>query len=111
MFALSKKRMLVNDSLKLCFYRKPIEKVESISFLGITLYETLPGNITFLHCYKKLGAGILFKPKSYLNSNNLINIFHSLAVSTALRLGITEMKHLFKILKTYASRFKKYHQQ
>ena len=29
MFASIKKRILVNDSLKLCFYRKPIEKVES----------------------------------------------------------------------------------
>ena len=39
MFASIKKRILVNDSLKLCFYRKPIEKVESILFLGIILHE------------------------------------------------------------------------
>ena len=41
MFASSKKRILVNDSLKLCFYRKPSKRVESILFLGIVLHETL----------------------------------------------------------------------
>ena len=58
MFASNKKRILVNDSSKLGFYRKPIERVESISFLGIKLYNTkfYYGNLTFLHCYKKLGA-------------------------------------------------------
>ena len=41
MFASSKKRILVNDSLKLCFYKRPIKRVESISFLGIILHKTL----------------------------------------------------------------------
>ena len=40
-FASSKKRILVDDSLKLCFYKNPIKRVESISFLGIILHETL----------------------------------------------------------------------
>ena len=41
MFTSRKKRILVNDSLKLCFYKNPIKRVESISFLGIILHEAL----------------------------------------------------------------------
>ena len=52
MFVSNIQKMLVNDSLKLCFYRKSIKRVESISFLGIILHE----NLTYLHYYKELGA-------------------------------------------------------
>ena len=58
MFASSKKIILANDSLKLCFYRKPIERVENVLFLSIISYYTklYHGNLTFLHCYIKLAA-------------------------------------------------------
>ena len=56
MFTLRKKRLPVNDSLKLCFYKNPIKRVESIPFLGIILHEALSWKLTFLHYYKKLGA-------------------------------------------------------
>ena len=58
MFASRKKRILVNDSLKLFFYKNPIKRFESIPFLGIILYYTklYHGNLTFLHYCKKKGA-------------------------------------------------------
>ena len=34
MFASGKIRILANDSLKLCFYKKPIKRVESMIVLG-----------------------------------------------------------------------------
>ena len=39
MFASRKKRIVVNDSSKLCFYKNPIKRVESIPLLGIILHE------------------------------------------------------------------------
>ena len=105
MFALSKKRILVNDSLKLCFYRNLIKKVESILFLGIILPETLSWKPYALAILQKTrrNIGILFQLISYLKTNNLINIFffqYYVTCATALRLRITEIKHLPNILNT-----------
>ena len=72
MFASRKKRIQVNDSLKLCFYKKPIKQVQSISFLGIVLHEALlwkPHISTLLQKVRR-NIWILFKLRSYLNTNN-----------------------------------------
>ena len=110
MFASSKKRILVNDSLKLCFYKKPIKRVESISILGIIPHKTLSWKPYILALLQKVRRyiGILFKLRSYSNTNNLKNIFYSLVVSH-LRYCITSWNHgnkTTKILKIYASKFK-----
>ena len=99
MFASSKKRILVNDSLKLYFYQKPIKRVESISFSGIILHETLSWKPHILALLQKVwrGIGTLFKLRSYLNTNNLKNIFHFLVVSH-LRYFVTSWNHGNKIL-------------
>ena len=99
MFASSKKRILVNDSSKLCFYKKPIKRVQSISFLGIILHETLSWKLHILALLQKVRRIIVisFKLRSYLNTNNLKNIFHSLVVSH-LRCCITSWNHGNKTL-------------
>ena len=70
MFASGKKRIPVNDSLKLCFYKNSIKRVESISFLGIILHETLLWKPHILALLQKVrcNVGSLFKLKSYLNT-------------------------------------------
>ena len=94
MFASSKKIILVNDSLKLCFYIKPIKRVESISFLGIILHETFSWKPHILALLQKVqrNIGILFILRSHLKTNTLKNIFHSLVVSH-LRYCITPWNH------------------
>ena len=83
MFASRKKRIQANDSLKLCFYKNSIKRVESISFLGIILHKDLSWKPHVLALLQKVrrNIGILFKLRLYLNTNNLKNIFYSLVVS------------------------------
>ena len=73
MFTSRKKRIPVNDSLKLCFYKNPIKRVESIPFLGIILHKALSWKSHILALLQKVRRiiGILFKLRSYLNTNNL----------------------------------------
>ena len=99
MFTSRKKRIPVNDSLKLCFYKNPIKRVESIPFLDIILYEALSWKPHILALLQKVrrNIGILFKLRSYLNINNLKNIFYSLVVSH-LRYCITSWNHGNKTL-------------
>ena len=99
MFTSRKKRLPVNDSLKLCFYKNPIKRVESIPFLGIILHEALSWKPHILALLQKVrrNIGILFKLRSYLNTNNLKNIFYSLVVSH-LRYCITSWNHGNKTL-------------
>ena len=83
MFALRKKTIQANDSLKLRFYKKPIKRVENISFLGIILLEALswkPHILEFLQRVRR-NIEILFKLISYLNTKNLKSIFYFLVVS------------------------------
>ena len=99
MFTSRKKRIPVNDSLKLCFYKNLIKRVESIPFLGIILHEALSWKPHILALLQKVrrNIGILFKLRSYLNTNNLKNIFYSLVVSH-LRYCITSWNHRNKTL-------------
>ena len=62
MFTSRKKRLSVNDSLKHCFYKNPIKRVESIPFLGILLHEALSWKHHILALLQKVsrGVGILF---------------------------------------------------
>ena len=94
MFASSKKRILVNDSLKPCFYKKPIKRFESILFLGIIVHETLSWKPHILALLQKVKRTIriLFKLRSYLNTNNQKNFFRFLVVSH-LRYCITSWNH------------------
>ena len=93
------KKLPVNDSLKLCFYKNPIKRVESIPFLGIKLHEALSWKPHILALLQKVrrNIGILFKLRSYLNTNILKNIFYSLVVSH-LRYCITSWNHGNKAL-------------
>ena len=57
-----KKKLPVNDSLKLCFYKNPIKRVENIPFLGIILYEALSWKPHILALLQKVrrNIGLLF---------------------------------------------------
>ena len=63
MFTSRKKRIPVNDSLKLCFYKNPIKRVESIPFLGIILHEALSWKPHILALLQKviIQTKIIFK--------------------------------------------------
>ena len=73
MFASRKQKILVNDSLKLCFYKNLVKRVESVPFFGFILHEALSWKPHILALLQKVrrNIGVLFKLISYLNTNNL----------------------------------------
>ena len=62
------------------FNNKPIERVKNTPFLGVLLDENLSWKSHMLALFQKIrrNVGIIYQLKSYLNSNNLICIHHSL---------------------------------
>ena len=76
------------------FNNKPIERVKKTPFLGVLLDENLSWKSHMLALLQKMrrNVGIIYKLKSYLNSNNLICIYHSL-IASHLRYCITSWNH------------------
>ena len=76
------------------FNNKPIERVKKTPFLGVLLDENLSWKSHMLALFQKMrrNVGIIYKLKSYLNSNNLICIYHSL-IASHLRYCITSWNH------------------
>ena len=91
-----KKRIPVNDSLKLCFYKNPIKRVESIPFLGIILHEALswkPHILALLQNLVQNLENLCFKvQKQIINTNNENS--HLLSISGLYQLEIA--KFMFK---------------
>ena len=77
--------------------RRPLSYIY-IPFLGIILHEVLSWKLHILALLQKVRRNIgIFKLRSYLNTNNLKNIFYSLVVSH-LRYCITSWNHGNKTL-------------
>ena len=76
------------------FNNKPIERVKKTPFLGVLLDENLSWKSHMLALFQKMrrNVGIIHKLKFYLNSNNLIFIYHSL-IAGHLRYCITWWNH------------------
>ena len=82
LFRPNKKNIACYDR-SLYFNNTSLERVQNIMFLSLNRNENLPWKFHMIALLKKLRSycGVIFKLRYYLNTENLIQLYHSLIES------------------------------
>ena len=94
-FNSNRKKYSRNNTIAVpCINNIPLERVDTMSFLGVILQENLSWKPHILNLLKQIrrNAAVIYKLKHYLNTNNMINIYHCL-ITSQLRYCITSWNH------------------